>query len=99
METLMGFGVILGFIVCYLVGRAAMSAMGIIMFDTAVGLVIKPIIFGFFIIFIGICLVCLFFKFIFWILGAILAIVVALLPFAVIIGLIVAIFRIIRNKH
>jgi hypothetical protein len=98
MEALMGFGVILGFIVCYLVGRAAMSAMGIIMFDTAVGIVIKPIIFGFFIIFIGICLVCLFFKFIFWILGALLAIVIALLPFAVIIGLIFTIIRIIRNK-
>lgn len=98
MEALMGFGVILGFIVCYLVGRAAMSAMGIIMFDTTVGIVIKPIIFGFFIIFIGICLVCLFFKFIFWILGALLAIVIALLPFAVIIGLIVTIIRLIRNK-
>jgi hypothetical protein len=98
MEALMGFGVILGFIVCYLVGRAAMSAMGIIMFDTAVGIVIKPIIFGFFIIFIGICLVCLFFRFIFWILGALLAIVIALLPFAVIIGLIFTIIRIIRNK-
>lgn len=99
MGALMGFGVILGFIVCYLVGRAAMSAMGIIMFDTAVGLVIKPIIFGFFIIFIGICLVCLFFKFIFWILGALLALVLALLPFIVIIGLIVTIIKIVRNKN
>ena len=99
MGALMGFGVILGFIICYLVGRAAMSVMGIVMFDTAVGLVIKPIIFGFFIIFIGICLVCLFFRFIFWILGALLAIVLALLPFIVIIGLIVTIFKIVRNKN
>ena len=99
MGTLMGFLVIIGFIVCYLVGRAAMNAMGIIMFDTAVGLVIKPIIFGFFIVFIGICLVCLFFRFILWILGAILAVIVAMLPFAVIIGLIVAIVKIIKNRN
>ena len=98
METLMGFGVIIGFIVCYLVGRAAMSAMGIIMFDTAVGLVIKPIIFGFFIILIGLGVIGLIFKAIFWVIGGLFSLIVALFPVFVIIALIVAIVKIVRNK-
>jgi hypothetical protein len=98
MDAFLGILVIIGLIICWVIGRAAMGAMGIIMFDTPVGLVMKPMIFGLFIVFIGFGIIGLIFKGIFWILGALFSLIVALFPIAVIIGLIVAIFKIVKNK-
>lgn len=99
MDAFLGFLVIIGLVVCYLVGRAAMSAMGIIMFDTPVGLVMKPLIFGLFIILIGFGVIGLIFKAIFWVIGGLFSLIVALFPVFVIIALIVAIVKILKNKH
>ena len=98
MGVLLGLLTIIGFIVCYIVGRATMSALGIIMFDTVVGLVIKPIIFGFFVIFIGICIICVLFRLLFFIIGGMFSLLLMLLPFAVIGGLITLIIKLVRNK-
>lgn len=81
-----GFLVIIGMIICYMVGRGVISAMGLIMFDTLAGLIIKPMVIGFFTLMIGIGVLALFLKALLW-----------LTPFILIIGLIVVIVKAVRK--
>lgn len=81
-----GFLFIIGMIICYMVGRAIISAMGLIMFDTIAGLIIKPMVIGFFALAIGLGTLLLFLKALLW-----------LAPFILIIGLLVVIVRAVRK--
>lgn len=85
---LQGFLIIIGMVICYMVGRGVMGAMGIIMFDTLAGLIIKPIIIGFFAIIICLGVLGLLFKVLLW-----------CAPFLLIIGLIVALVNALRRNR
>jgi hypothetical protein len=98
METFMGLLVIVGLVVCYLICRAVLGAMGIIMFDTAVGLIIKPMLVGFFTVLIGLGVIGLLFKGLFMILGWLLSLIIALLPLIIIIALIYFIVKVLKNR-
>lgn len=94
METFMGLLVIVGLVICYLIGRAVLGAMGVIMFDTAVGLIIKPMLVGFFTVVIGLGVIGLLFKGLFMILGWL----ISLLPLIIIIALIYFVIRVLKNR-
>lgn len=81
-----GFLIIIGMIICYMVGRGVISAMGLIMFDTLAGLIIKPMVIGFFTLMLVIGVLALFLKALLW-----------LAPFILIIGLIVVIVKAVRK--
>ena len=98
MEAFMGLLVIVGLVVCYLIGRAVLGAMGVIMFDTAVGLIIKPMLVGFFTVVIGLGVIGLLFKGLFMILGWLITLIISLLPLIIIIALIYFIIRILKNR-
>lgn len=94
MGTFMGLLVIFGLVVCYLIGRAVLGAMGVIMFDTVVGLIIKPMLVGIFTVIIGLGIIGLLFKGLFMILGWL----ISLLPLIIIITLIYFVIRVLKNK-
>ena len=93
MDVLMGLLVIIGFIVCYAVGRAVMGAMGIIMIDTIVGIVIKPIIVGFFTIIMFLAVIALLFKGLWFILVLLFKVLLYCSPVVIIVGLIVMLVK------
>lgn len=94
MDVFLGLLVILGMVVCWVIGRALLSAMGIVLFDTAVGLVMKPLLLGFFAVIIGIGIIGLIFKGIFMVLGWL----ISLLPLIIIIALICFIVKVLKNR-
>lgn len=98
MEAFMGLLVIVGLVVCYLIGRAVLGAMGVIMFDTAVGLIIKPMLVGFFTVVIGLGVIGLLFKGLFMILGWLISLIISLLPLIIIIALIYFVIRVLKNR-
>ena len=85
---LQGFLIIIGMVICYMIGRGVIGAMGIIMFDTLAGLIIKPIIIGFFTIVICLGVLGLLFNVLLW-----------CAPFLLIIGLIVALVNALRRNR
>lgn len=86
MDIIMGISIIIGFVLCYSVGRFILSVMGIIMFDSIIGLIIKPIIMGFFTIIAIIILLSLFLKLLLW-----------ATPFIIIIVLVFILFKAIKK--
>lgn len=82
----------------YLVGRWALGAMGIIMIDSLAGLIIKPMIWGFFILMFGIGIVGLLFKGLFMILGGLISLLVSLFPIIAIVVLICFIVKVMKNR-
>lgn len=98
MDVFLGLLVILGMVVCWVIGRALLSAMGIVLFDTAVGLVMKPLLLGFFAVIIGIGIIGLIFKGIFMVLGWSISLIIALLPLIIIIALICFIVKVLKNR-
>ena len=98
MDVFLGLLVIIGMVICWVIGRAVLSAMGIILFDTAVGLVMKPLILGFFTVIIGIGIIGLLFKGIFMIIGWLFSLLISLLPIIIIIALVYFIVRVLKNR-
>lgn len=83
----------------YLVGRVALSAMGVIMIDSLAGLIFKPMIWGFFILTFGLGIILWLFKMLFVLLGYIIGFLFSCIPLVLIVLLVIALVKSIRNKR
>lgn len=97
MDIIVGIACIIGLIVCYVVGRAVMGAMGLIMIDTFVGIVMKPILIGFFTILMFLGVIGLLFKGLLYLLVLLFKVVLYCAPFVIIVALIVALVKAYRK--
>lgn len=84
---------VIGFIICNIVGRAILRMMGVIMIDSLAGIIFKPAIYGFIAIMIVLGIIVLLFKGLFYILWYLLVLCIKLIPIAIIICLIIFIIK------
>lgn len=84
---------VIGFIICNIVGRAILRMMGVIMIDSLAGIIFKPAIYGFIAIIIVLGIIVLLFKGLFYILWYLLVLCIKLIPIAIIICLIIFIIK------
>lgn len=89
---------VIGFIICNLVGRAILRMMGVIMIDSLAGIIFKPAIYGFIAIIIVLGIIVLLFKGLFYILWYLLVLCIKLIPIAIIICLIIFIIKSLKNR-
>lgn len=89
---------VIGFIICNIVGRAILRMMGVIMIDSLAGIIFKPAIYGFIAIIIVLGIIVLIFKGIFYILWYLLVLCIKLIPIAIIICLIIFIIKSLKNR-
>jgi hypothetical protein len=89
---------VIGFIICNIVGRAILRMMGVIMIDSLAGIIFKPAIYGFIAIIIVLGIIVLIFKGIFYILWYLLILCIKLIPVAIIICLIIFIIKSLKNR-
>jgi hypothetical protein len=89
---------VIGFIICNIVGRAILRMMGVIMIDSLAGIIFKPAIYGFIAIMIVLGIIVLLFKGIFYILWYLLLLCIKLIPVAIIICLIIFIIKSLKNR-
>lgn len=89
---------VIGFIICNIVGRAILRMMGVIMIDSLAGIIFKPAIYGFIAIIIVLGIIVLLFKGLFYILWYLLVLCIKLIPVAIIICLIIFIIKSLKNR-
>lgn len=89
---------VIGFIICNIVGRAILRMMGVIMIDSLAGIIFKPAIYGFIAIIMVLGIIVLIFKGIFYILWYLLVLCIKLIPIAIIICLIIFIIKSLKNR-
>lgn len=89
---------VIGFIICNIVGRAILRMMGVIMIDSLAGIIFKPAIYGFIAIIIVLGIIVLLFKGLFYILWYLLVLCIKLIPIAIIICLIIFIIKSFKNR-
>jgi hypothetical protein len=89
---------VIGFIICNLVGRAILRMMGVIMIDSLAGIIFKPAIYGFIAIIMVLGIIVLLFKGLFYILWYLLILCIKLIPVAIIICLIIFIIKSLKNR-
>lgn len=89
---------VIGFIICNIVGRAILRMMGVIMIDSLAGIIFKPAIYGFIAIMIVLGIIVLLFKGLFYILWYLLVLCIKLIPIAIIICLIIFIIKSLKNR-
>lgn len=89
---------VIGFIICNIVGRAILRMMGVIMIDSLAGIIFKPAIYGFIAIIIVLGIIVLLFKGLFYILWYLLVLCIKLIPIAIIICLIIFIIKSLKNR-
>lgn len=89
---------VIGFIICNIVGRAILRMMGVIMIDSLAGIIFKPAIYGFIAIITVLGIIVLLFKGLFYILWYLLVLCIKLIPVAIIICLIIFIIKSLKNR-
>ncbi len=89
---------VIGFIICNIVGRVILRMMGVIMIDSLAGIIFKPAIYGFIAIIIVLGIIVLLFKGLFYILWYLLILCIKLIPIAIIICLIIFIIKSFKNR-
>ena len=89
---------VIGFIICNIVGRAILRMMGVIMIDSLAGIIFKPAIYGFIAIIMVLGIIVLLFKGLFYILWYLLVLCIKLIPVAIIICLIIFIIKSLKNR-
>lgn len=99
MNILLGILILIGMVICYAIGAAVLGALGMGLIGSFWRVLFTPVIVGFVAIAIPIAMIVLLFKGVFILLGWLLCLLLAALPFILVIYIIIKLVKKSRKRH